>query len=116
MSELEELIAEQERDAKSFRVFSVSHDAWPSGPDLVYRYSRKLATDPRHGTNSCYTGLGCRCDKCRAAAAEQKRSERRRKAKPKRAFTYVLTCQDCGSHSIERKRVYQTERNPCCSN
>ena len=107
MSELERLIAEQERDMRSGdRVYSVSLDAFPSGVDLFHRKSRKLVTDPRHGTNSCYTHLRCRCEKCRAAAAEQKRLERARKRKPKVAYTYLWCCEDCGSNNVKRRRIY----------
>ncbi|GAA2748764.1 hypothetical protein GCM10009869_01820 [Amnibacterium kyonggiense] len=34
------------------------------------------ATDPRHGTENGYRALGCRCDRCRAAATEGMRRYR----------------------------------------
>ena len=106
-TELEQLIAEQAKDMRSGdRVYSLSYDAWESGADLVYRYSRKLATDPRHGTLNCYTNLRCRCTKCRAASAQAKREQRRRKHVDKGPFTYQLCCKDCGSHNVSRRRVY----------
>ena len=46
MSELDRLIAEQARDARSFRVFGVSVDA----AYLEKRPERLLVTDPCHGT------------------------------------------------------------------
>jgi len=102
VSELEQLIAEQRRDDRSHRVFGISLDAHPN---LFHRRSRRLVTDPRHGTNGCYTSLGCRCDKCRAASAEAKREQRRRKPKKTRQQDRVC-CADCGSTNITRVRVY----------
>ena len=103
--ELDRLIAEQERDSRSFRVFGLSLDSFPSGADLVYRYSRKTANDPRHGTLNCYTNLRCRCEKCRRAQADAKREWRRRQPKKKRQPDRVC-CADCGSTNITRERVY----------
>lgn len=105
-SELDGLVAEQERDSRSFRVFGLSLDAFPSGADLIYRTSRKLASDPRHGTLSCYTNLACRCDKCKEAAREAKRDWRRRNRVERGPYSYRICCQDCGSENVKRERVY----------
>jgi hypothetical protein len=106
VTELSDLIVEQERDSRSFKVFGLSLDAFPAGADLIFRKSRKLASDPRHGTLSCYTNLACRCEKCRAAAATAKRDWRRRNHVDKGPYTYRLCCEDCGSANVKRKRVY----------
>jgi hypothetical protein len=104
VSELEQLIAEQRRDDRSHRVFGISLDAHPN---LFHRRSRRLVTDPRPGTNGCYTSLGCRCDKCRAAAAEAKRDWRRRNPTQRKVRQPDrLCCSDCGSENIDRRRVY----------
>ena len=36
-------------------------------------------SDPRHGTRAAYDDLGCRCERCRDAAAEVQRDRRRRR-------------------------------------
>jgi len=78
VSELARLIAEQQADMRrGDRVWSVSLDAFPSGPDIPR--PRLLVTDDRHGTLNGYIHLRCRCDKCKAANAASSRKYARRK-------------------------------------
>lgn len=74
MSELDRLIAEQARDARSFRVFGVSVDA----AYLEKRPERLLVTDPCHGTVDGYSNHKCRCQKCRLAWRLYQREWKRR--------------------------------------
>ncbi len=73
-NELEQLIADQARDAATDRVWSLSLDSFPSCPDTPK--PRLRAHDDRHGTLACYTHLRCRCDKCRATIAAHARQQR----------------------------------------
>ena len=82
MTELEQLIADQARDARlGDRVHSLSIDAWPSGLDALLA-PRRLVAAPRypHGTMSSYTHGRCRCRVCRDASAAYARERRLRKA------------------------------------
>ena len=96
MNELETLIAEQAKD-DTYRVYSLSHDAWPSGPDAPR--PRQLVTDPRHGTLSMAKRYGCTCAKCRAASAAYQRDYNRRKGTK---IYFVCAC--CGSTDVRRQR------------
>jgi hypothetical protein len=93
LAELDGLIAEQERDSRSFSVHSTSHDAWPSGPDAPR--GRLLAHDERHGTLSMAKRYGCKCAKCRAASAKYQRDYNRRKGLKRR-----IVCVCCGSTDV----------------
>jgi len=95
MTELDRLIAEQERDSRSFQVFSISHDAWPSRPDAPK--SRQLAHDDRHGTLSMAKRYGCKCAKCREASAKYQRDYNRRRGQKTQ---FVCSC--CGSNDVKR--------------
>ena len=96
MSELEALIAAQEKD-DTYRVQSVSVDAWPSGADIVHVPRKlKLAAIP-HGTLTGAKWFRCKCDECRAASAAHARDLRRRKGTKTK---YV--CQCCGSDNVRR--------------
>ena len=99
MTELERLIADQEHDARfGDRVFSLSHDAWPSGPDLPQ--ARLRVTDPRHGTLYGAKVLKCKCARCRAASAAYQREYNRRRGTKTR---FVCAC--CGSTDVRRERI-----------
>ena len=76
MSELARLIEEQAKDAATFRVHSISLDAFPSGVDAPG--AKQLANDGRHGSLYYYVRLRCRCVKCRAGNAAYKREWKRR--------------------------------------
>ncbi len=75
MTELEQLIADQHRDLRwGDRVYGFSLDRLPHGADTPAPRAR--AHDDRHGTIYCYTGLRCRCEKCRRAIREHARNQR----------------------------------------
>lgn len=74
--ELAHLIADQARDAASFRVSSYSLDQFPSGADIIYDRRRLTVTDSRHGSLYCYVKLLCRCARCRAVSATYARDRR----------------------------------------
>src|SRR5690349_13592760 len=60
LSELQSLIAEQEKDDRTgHRVYGISLDALPSGPDVPR--PRQLATFPVPHGLSRYKRYGCRC-------------------------------------------------------
>jgi hypothetical protein len=112
VNELEQLVAEQARDMKRRHFVqtdsgTIHYDAFPSGADLFHLRSKKLVNDPRHGTLNCYTHLKCRCSKCRAAMAQAKREQRRKKPRfVSRPFVYQMCCQSCGGTDVKRTRVY----------
>lgn len=82
VSELDRLIAEQARDARSFRVFrsgDVSLDAIGDGAPARLTV---LVSDPVHGTPNGYGNHRCRCDRCREAWRDYQRDwQRRRRAR-----------------------------------
>ena len=96
MTELETLIAEQAKD-DTYRVHSISVDAWHSGVDTPR--PRLRAHDSRHGTLYCAKVLHCKCKKCREASAKYQREYNRRH----RTTRYVCAC--CGSDDIRREKV-----------
>lgn len=78
MSELADLIRDQQRDMLTGdRVLNgtVSLDAFP---DLTEFRRKVLAHDDRHGTLYLYVKQRCRCAKCRAASAAYARARRKR--------------------------------------
>jgi hypothetical protein len=93
-TELERLIAEQEKDMRfGHRVRSISIDVYTTdkrkqildrvvegnpglGQLLRTPWREVVAFDPRHGRYSLYTNESCRCAKCKAASAAYWRGRR----------------------------------------
>ena len=56
------------------------------------------ASDPRHGTVSCYKRWGCRCAPCREAMAQRAREIRERGEIPSHGrvgYEYGCRCPEC---------------------
>lgn len=100
-AEIDRLVDDQARDARSFRVHSLSVDAFPSGADVVYQPRRLTAHDDRHGTLSMSKRYGCTCAKCRAASAAYQRDYNRRRGTAKTRFV----CACCGSTDVRREAI-----------
>jgi hypothetical protein len=90
-SELDLLIAEQERDRKHghhvhgdvIDALALAHLVTLGRDGMAALETRPvLVHDDRHGTLYCYKRLGCRCPQCKAASAAWQREWRKRRATP----------------------------------
>lgn len=99
------------------RAHTEAHTAWThrvgrNKPRAVYVAERRAEAEARdnHGTESRYVNLGCRCDECRAGAAEARRRRRHEGAvltHNANGYRNGCRCEVCTSAHNERLRSYR---------